>query len=70
MKTKLSITEYIALRGCSRQNALKTLADKRSLLGVSKSQKIGNMWVLTVDERKVEKINKQAGKDFHDNSEK
>lgn len=46
----MSVTQYAALRNnISRQHVLSYLSKGMALVGVLKSEKIGNQWILTVD---------------------
>lgn len=48
---QLSVTEYAKLAKKSRSNVAKQTADQRIdlLPGVDKIERVGNVWVLTVD---------------------
>lgn len=43
---KLSVTQYAAMRGISRQAVLKQIAHSRSLPNVISYEKIGKTWFL------------------------
>lgn len=67
MKIKMSITDYADARGIKRQGVLKSLADNRALPAVSKAEKIGKTWVLTIEKSELDKICLQSGRDFKSN---
>lgn len=64
MKNKISVTEYCRIRNISRQHVLSYLGANRSLEGVRGSNKIGNIWVLTMTKKWLEKNTPQAGSGF------
>lgn len=43
---KVSVTEYAALRGITRQAVLRALKNDWKLSGVKKSEKVGATWIL------------------------
>lgn len=52
MEKQVSVTEYAKSQGCTRQLVLLRLGNNElhRLPGVTKAEKIGTQWVLTVKE--------------------
>lgn len=55
---ELSVTQYAAARGVSRQRILARIRDKALPKGIT-SKKTGNQWVLTMTPEQAEPVNKK-----------
>lgn len=56
----ISITQYAAATGHSRQNILYHLSVGNKLQGIEKAEKIGSTWVLRRDTTRLQKFNKNS----------
>ena len=53
MKEKMTITQYASLVGVERDTIHKRIKNNIKLTGVIKTERIGAIYVLTVDKNKV-----------------
>ncbi len=53
MKEKITITQYATLVGVNRDTIHKRIKNDIKLTGVTKKERIGNVYILTVDKSKI-----------------